>query len=133
MCDDFTLLDIFDSERHTTDPPIHGTSTILGPYRYDILHSVMNNHERPSFPTHIHQASGGALQAAITILGDKHFRMIVAENSKVNIMDPLYDPAQYPSTLMQTITTWSTENSHTIEHLHTDVQHETVNCGYWVL
>lgn len=29
---------------------------------------------------------------AITMLGDMHFMMIVADDSKVYIMDPLYDP-----------------------------------------
>lgn len=70
---------------------------------------------------------------AITILGDMHCSMIVADDSKVYIMDPLYDPNQHPSSLMQMITAWSMTHSYTIEHLHSYVQNDTVNCGNCVL
>lgn len=62
-----------------------------------------------------------------------HFRTIVADKSNVFIMDPLYDHTRYLSTLMQTIAAWKTDDFYRIEYLHMFVQHDSVNCGHWIL
>lgn len=83
-----------------TDRPIHGTPTILGPHNYNILHNVMTPQTSPSLLTRIQLESRGSLQVGISILGDMHFKMIVADDSKVYNMDPIYNSTTYPRALM---------------------------------